>query len=63
MVRPEPWQCCETLPQLSPGEVVLRTGEVDQCLYLVVKGKVNVYLTNDRKEVPSRACRKGGQAG
>jgi len=38
---------------LAPGEVVLRTGEVDQCLYLVVKGKVNVYLTNDRKEVRS----------
>ncbi len=43
----------------QPGEVILRQGEVGDCMYVILEGKVEVYLERDGKEVSLRLCRAG----
>lgn len=41
------------------GEVIYRQGEPGNCMYVILEGKVEVYLDRDDQEVPLRLCREG----
>jgi CRP-like cAMP-binding protein len=41
------------------GEVIYRQGEKGACMYVILDGKVEVYLEKDGQEVPLRLCREG----
>jgi CRP-like cAMP-binding protein len=41
------------------SDVIYRQGEPGNCMYVILEGKVEIYLDRDGQEVPLRLCREG----
>lgn len=41
------------------GETVFRQGQAGECMYIILEGKMEVFLEKEGQEVPLKLCREG----
>ena len=44
---------------ISDGEVIFEEGEIGDCMYVILQGKVDIYHKRDGREIILGACREG----
>lgn len=45
--------------EYADGALIFRQGDRGECMYVILEGKVEVYLERDSQVVPIRMCREG----